>query len=73
MKEIEFLGMIVSSLSMDLKFPGEKIRKIRLEACRLLHSKQPLAQLLSQLLGKLNVTSPALQMAPYSVVHPRSA
>ena len=64
MKEIEFLGMIVSSLSMDLKLPGEKIRKIRLEARRLLHSKQPSAQLLSQLLGKLNATSPALQMAP---------
>ena len=64
MQEIKFLGMIVSSLSMDLKFPGEKISKIRLEACCLLHSKQPSAQLLSQLLGKLNAPSLALQMAP---------
>jgi len=63
-QEIEFLGMIVNSLSMDLKLPGDKIRKIRQEAHRLLHLKQPSAQLLSQLLGKLNATSPALQMAP---------
>ena len=63
-QEIEFLGMIVSSLSMDLKLPGEKIRKIRQEARHLLQLKQPSAHLLSQFLGKLNATSPALQMAP---------
>ena len=63
-QEIEFLGMIVNSISMDLKLPGEKIRKIRQEAHHLLNQTQPTAQLLSQLLGKLNATSPALQMAP---------
>jgi len=36
-QEIEFLGMIVNSISMDLKLPGEKIRKIRQEAYRLLN------------------------------------
>jgi len=55
--------MIVSSISMDLKLPGEKIRKIRREAHCLLNQTQPTAQLLSQLLGKLNATSPALQKA----------
>ena len=28
-QEIESLGMIVNSLSMDLKLPGDKIRKIK--------------------------------------------
>jgi len=56
--------MIVNSISMDLKFPGEKMRKIWQEAYYLLNQKQPTAQLLSQLLGKLNATCPALQMAP---------
>lgn len=31
-QEIKFLGMIVNSLTMDLKLPGEKIKKIKWEA-----------------------------------------
>ena len=51
---------------MDLKLPGEKIRNIRTEAHRLLVQKQPSTWQLSQLtlLGKLNATTPALQMVP---------
>ena len=42
-----------------IKLPGEKIKKIRQEAHRLLAIEQPSTQLLSQLLGKLNATTPA--------------
>jgi len=63
-QEIEFLGMTINSVTMDLKLPGEKIKKIRQEVHRLISLQQPSAQLLSQLLGKLNATTPALQMAP---------
>ena len=35
-QDIEFLGMSVNSLTMDLKLPGEKIRRIRVEANHLL-------------------------------------
>ena len=66
-QEIEFLAMILNSISMDLRLPGEKIRKIRKiiqEACHLINQSLPTGQPLSQLLGKLNATSPALQMAP---------
>ena len=63
-QEIEFLGMLLNSITMEIKLPGEKIKKIRQEAHRLLAIKQPSAQQLSQLLGKLNATTPALQMAP---------
>jgi len=53
--------MIVNSISMDLKLPREKIRKIVQET---LNSKAVNSLVHSQLLGKLNATSPALQMAP---------
>ena len=56
--------MLLNSITMEIKLPGEKIKKIRQEAHRLLAIEQPSAQLLSQLLGKLNTTTPALQMAP---------
>ena len=63
-QEIEFLGMVVSSRSMDLKLPGEKIKKIRLEARNILDTATPSARSLAQLLEKLNATTPALQAAP---------
>ena len=63
-QQIEFLGMTVDSQSMVLKLPGEKIRKIRAEARHLLAAPTVQARSLAQFLGKLNATSPALQMAP---------
>ena len=68
-QEIEFLGMLLNSITMEIKLPGEKIKKIRQEAHYLLAIKQPSAQQLSQLLGKLNATTPALQMAPSFAAH----
>ena len=68
-QEIEFLGMLLNSITMEIKLPGEKIKKIRQEAHRLLAIEKPSAHLLSQLLGKLNATTPALQMAPSSAAH----
>jgi len=63
-QQIEFLGMLVNSQSMELKLPGEKIRKIRTEAHYLLATPNVPIQSLAQFLGKLNATTPALQMAP---------
>ena len=63
-QQIKFLGMTVNSQSMELKLPGEKIKKIRTEARHLLATPNAPARSLAQLLGKLNATSPALQMAP---------
>ena len=51
--------------------PYQRIRREnkgnRQEVYRLLNQKQPTTQLLSQLLGKLNTTSPVLQMAHRSL------
>ena len=63
-QEIEFLGMIVNSQTMEIKLPGQKIKKIKQEARQILDHPRPSAQEVSQLLGKLNATSPALQIAP---------
>ena len=63
-QEIEFLGMIINSVKMDISLPGEKIKNIRQEAQKLLNHLRPSAHLLFQLIGKLNATTPALQMAP---------
>jgi len=56
--------MMVDSQLMELKLPGEKIRKIKIEARQLLATPSVKVQSLAQFLGKLNATSPALQMAP---------
>ena len=63
-QKIEFLGMIINSKEMDISLPGSKIRDIKQEARRLLNHPNPSAQSLSHLIGKLNATTPALQMAP---------
>ena len=60
-QETEFLVKIINSVKMDISLPGEKIRQ---EAQKLLNHLRPSAHLLSQLVGKLNATTPALQMAP---------
>ena len=61
---IELLGMIVNSQTMEITLPGQKIKTIRLEARQILNDPQPTAQGISKLLGKLNATTSALQMAP---------
>ena len=63
-QEIEFLGMLINSVRLDISLPGGKIKNIRQEAQKLFNHPRPSAHLLSQLIGKLNATTPALQMAP---------
>ena len=38
-QSIEFLGIVVHTLAMDVKLPGEKLKKIRAEAGRLLREE----------------------------------
>ena len=58
------LRMTVDSQSMVLKLPGKKIKESRAEARHLLANPSIQARSLAQFLGKLNATSPALQMVP---------
>ena len=63
-QEIEFLGFVINSNSMELKLPGEKIKKIRAETRRLANQTEPKALALSRLLGKLNHATQAIPPAP---------
>jgi len=44
-QEIEFLGVMLNSMTMEIRLPGEKIKKMRQEAHHLLSLDQPSAQL----------------------------
>ena len=61
---IEFLGFSIDSRSMEIKLPGDKIKKIRGEARRLLSQTDNNALALSRFLGKLNHATQAIQPAP---------
>ena len=63
-QQIEFLGFEINSLKMELKLPGEKFKKIRQDARRLLDMPHPKAIHLSRLLRKLNHASQAIPPAP---------
>ena len=64
-QEIEFLGMVVDSRSMELRVPGNKLKKIRQEAASVAsQTPQPTAREVSRLLGKLNAVSQAIPPGP---------
>ena len=63
-QEIEFLGFTVNSTKMELKLPGEKIKKIRAETGKVLQSPTVSALALSRIIGKMNAATQAIPMAP---------
>ena len=63
-KIIEFLGFLVDSNAMELKLPGDKLKSIRGEAKRILTSEYTTALELSRMLGKMNATTKAIEIAP---------
>ena len=63
-QEIEFLGFVVNSTTMELKLPGEKIKKIKSETGKALQSQTVTALMLSRLIDKMNAATQAIYMAP---------
>ena len=63
-QELEFLGMMVNTLTMTLRVPGEKIKKIRLEAQSLLKSDKITARMVSRVVGKMSAMTQAIPPAP---------
>ena len=59
-QEIEFLGLVVNSVSMELSLLREKLRQIRGEATKLLSPSLVSARVLSQFIGKLNAVAHAV-------------
>ena len=71
-KKIEFLGFIVDSTTMEIKLPGEKIKKMRTESRKLRDLDNPQAITLSRLLGKLSHATQAIPPAPLFYHHLQS-
>jgi len=63
-QQIEFLGMMVDSTSLQLSLPGEKLHHIRKEVNQNLQRPQVTARQLAQLIGKLHAASQAVLPAP---------
>ena len=63
-QEIQFLGFVISSNTMEIRLPGEKIKQIRQDTRKLLGTPIPQALALSRLLGKLNHAAQAIPPAP---------
>ena len=63
-RELEFLGFTINSQTMEIKLPGEKLKRTRAEAQHLQTANNPTAQMLSWFLGKLNAATNAIPPAP---------
>ena len=66
---MDFLGITVDTVLMQLKLPGEKIKKIRAEARRMEREASVSARSLSRLIGKMNATSQVIPPAPLFFRH----
>ena len=72
-QKIEFLSLVVNSLSMEISAPGERLRKIRGEATKLRSQSQMSVRLLSQVKRKLNAATQAWFQLPCSNATCRAA
>ena len=61
---IEFLGIMVNSVLMELSLPLQKIKKIRAEARSVGKEKMVSARTLARLIGKMNATSWVIPPTP---------
>ena len=66
---MEFLGFTVDRVLMELRLPGEKMKKIRAEARKLAREGQVTARALSRLVGKMQATSKVIPPAPLFYRH----
>ena len=63
-QSLEFLGFVINSVDMEMLLPRDKLKKIRLEAQRLLREDVVSARSLSRLIGKMNATNQVIPPAP---------
>ena len=69
-RDREFLGMMIHAPSLELRLPGQKIKKLRAEANKLGSLEQPpSARDVSRVLGKMNSVSQAVPPAPLFYRH----
>lgn len=63
-QQIEYLGLLVNSSTLQLSLPGEKLHNIRLEIGQMRQKPHITARQLAQLIGKLQAASQAVFPAP---------
>ena len=68
-QSLEFLGVIVDSLSMTLRIPQEKTMELRKICTETLTSKNISLRKLAKIIGKLQATAPAFTWAPLQIRH----
>ena len=69
-QELEYLGVVLNTTAMELRLPGEKLKKIRLEAGKIAQGAEPLtARVLARLIGKMNAASQVIPPAPLFYRH----
>ena len=65
---VEFLGLTVDSVNMELRLPLQKIKMIRVESRKLLR-EEGTARALARLLGKMNATACVVPPVPLFYCH----
>ena len=60
----EFLGFILNTKTMTVALPTAKMKGIQSDVAKILHNQKIGFKILSQLLGKLVTTKPAVLVAP---------
>ena len=70
-QRMEFLGMIVDMVSMELQVPGQKIKSVRTEARKLLDSQQTPTREVTRLIGKMTSMAQAIPPAHCFTGHSR--
>ena len=66
---IEFLGLSVDSIAIEIRLPPIKIKQIRAESRKLARQETVSAHILAQLLGKMNATNCVLPPEPLFYHH----
>ena len=61
---MEFLGLTVDTVQMELKLPVDKIKKICAESRAMMREEQVSGRALARLVGKMNATSQVIPPAP---------
>jgi len=66
---IQFLGLSVDSIAMEVKLPPIKLKQIRADARKLARQETVSTHMLAQLLGKMNATNCVLPPGPLFYCH----
>ena len=64
-KRMEFLGVIIDSVNMEMSLSEEKVQKIIVKCLKMLEKKKVSIREVSQLIGTLTSTTMAILPAPY--------